>query len=332
MTNTLLTLHDPELARRYYEQGLWRRDTLYSAAVRACGAAARRFRGTRRNSAADLARAAVDGRCGCRRSAHGRAEARRAGVGMAAQPGRVGRGVARLLAPGLCLQPVAASELPGRRDRRIAVAHPRGGVVRPARLRRRCAHRRHLRCRPGAAVIAADLCARRRPDRCRALPDRTRAAAAARCRSRQDRLSRLYLGHDRHAQRRHAFRQHVAGEWPGDGRRLGPRRALGSAEPQPDEPSHRRRRGRADDGGRTGTRRQRPARRPDPARLDHRDRRHLRDGRADPCDGHPRRDAPARARPAGRGQSLLHGRLADPARDRAGLSRPRRRCRRTSTA
>ena len=30
MTNTLLTLHDPELARRYYEQGLWRRDTLYS--------------------------------------------------------------------------------------------------------------------------------------------------------------------------------------------------------------------------------------------------------------------------------------------------------------
>ena len=30
MTNTLLTLHDPELARRYYAEGLWRRDTLYS--------------------------------------------------------------------------------------------------------------------------------------------------------------------------------------------------------------------------------------------------------------------------------------------------------------
>jgi acyl-CoA synthetase len=30
MTNTLLTLHDPEMARRYYAQGLWRRDTLYS--------------------------------------------------------------------------------------------------------------------------------------------------------------------------------------------------------------------------------------------------------------------------------------------------------------
>jgi acyl-CoA synthetase len=29
MTNTLLTLHDPELARRYYTEGLWRADTLY---------------------------------------------------------------------------------------------------------------------------------------------------------------------------------------------------------------------------------------------------------------------------------------------------------------
>ncbi len=30
VTNALLTLHDPELARRYYAEGLWRRDTLYS--------------------------------------------------------------------------------------------------------------------------------------------------------------------------------------------------------------------------------------------------------------------------------------------------------------
>lgn len=30
MTNTLLTLHDPEMAQRYYAAGLWRRDTLYS--------------------------------------------------------------------------------------------------------------------------------------------------------------------------------------------------------------------------------------------------------------------------------------------------------------
>jgi hypothetical protein len=39
MTNTLLTLHDPELARRYYAEGLWRRDTLYSLL---CGYAERR--------------------------------------------------------------------------------------------------------------------------------------------------------------------------------------------------------------------------------------------------------------------------------------------------
>ncbi len=39
MTNTLLTLHDPGLARRYYAEGLWRRDTLYSLL---CEHAARR--------------------------------------------------------------------------------------------------------------------------------------------------------------------------------------------------------------------------------------------------------------------------------------------------
>jgi acyl-CoA synthetase len=30
MTNTVLTLHDPGMARRYYAEGLWRRDTLYT--------------------------------------------------------------------------------------------------------------------------------------------------------------------------------------------------------------------------------------------------------------------------------------------------------------
>ncbi len=39
MTNTLLTLHDPAAARRYYAQGLWRRDTLYTLL---CEHAARR--------------------------------------------------------------------------------------------------------------------------------------------------------------------------------------------------------------------------------------------------------------------------------------------------
>jgi acyl-CoA synthetase len=39
MTNTLLTLHDPEAARRYYADGLWRADTLYT---QLCQHAARR--------------------------------------------------------------------------------------------------------------------------------------------------------------------------------------------------------------------------------------------------------------------------------------------------
>jgi acyl-CoA synthetase len=39
MTNTLLTLHDPEMAKRYYAEGVWRRDTLYTLL---CDHAARR--------------------------------------------------------------------------------------------------------------------------------------------------------------------------------------------------------------------------------------------------------------------------------------------------
>jgi acyl-CoA synthetase len=39
MTNRLLTLHDPALARRYYAEGLWRKDTLYTLL---CDHAARR--------------------------------------------------------------------------------------------------------------------------------------------------------------------------------------------------------------------------------------------------------------------------------------------------
>ena len=38
MTNTLLTLHDPAAARRYYAEGLWRDDTLYTLLRAARGA------------------------------------------------------------------------------------------------------------------------------------------------------------------------------------------------------------------------------------------------------------------------------------------------------
>src|SRR5439155_19706882 len=39
MTNTLLTLHDPEAGAGYYAEGLWRQDTLYTLL---CDSAARR--------------------------------------------------------------------------------------------------------------------------------------------------------------------------------------------------------------------------------------------------------------------------------------------------
>ena len=62
MTNTLLTLHDPALARRYYREGLWRRDTLYTLL---CQHAARRpaafaVRDARRRLSWNELRAMVD--------------------------------------------------------------------------------------------------------------------------------------------------------------------------------------------------------------------------------------------------------------------------------
>jgi acyl-CoA synthetase len=73
MTNTLLTLHDPAAARRYYATGLWRDDTLYTLLQRHAGARPEAFAlrdGTRRLTwrelrdwvdvvAADLAAAGV---------------------------------------------------------------------------------------------------------------------------------------------------------------------------------------------------------------------------------------------------------------------------------
>ena len=60
----------------------------------------------------------------------------------------------------------------------------------------------------------------------------------------------------------------------------------------------------AGNGGRHGAGGQRAAAGEDPARLDYRDRRDLCDGRADARDGHSRRDAAARHRPARRGQDV----------------------------
>ena len=187
----------------------------------------------------------------------GRAEARRAGRGLAAEPGRGGRGVSGLLAPGLCLQPVAAPELHGRRDRGAARAHPRRGAVRATRLRRRDADGRTADIFAAcgrAAEPAPGLFARREPPRRRrAVPrrGRCRRCPAARDEPGLGRLSGLHLRHDRDAERRHAFVEHAARQRPRDGRGLGSRSRDDPAQPQPAEPPYRDRR--------AGRRRWRPA-------------------------------------------------------------------------
>ena len=82
---------------------------------------------------------------------------------MAAEPDRGGRGVPGMLAPGLCLQPVAASELYGRRDRR--------------RCSRAPAPRPCLRSLATAPTRAPPTFSPRRPN-CRACAGSTRSARA----------------------------------------------------------------------------------------------------------------------------------------------------------
>ncbi len=255
MTSTLLTLHDPEMARRYYAEGLWRRDTLYSLlcehAERRPGAFAVRD-ATRRLTWREL-RAMADAVAGDLHIA-GLKRGERVAVWL---PNRV-EAVAILLA---CSRQGYVCNPSLHQNYRV------GDIVELLTRIRAAA----LFAIPGygadartADVFAASqaLPSLRRvytlgdgPSAAALFPTKSGAAAASRCRPGQDRLSCLYLGHHRHAQGRHAFRQHLARERQGDGRRLGSRRAFGAAEPEPDEPPHRRRRGRADAGGRAGTRR-----------------------------------------------------------------------------
>ena len=234
MTNTILTLHDPAAARRHYAEGLWRGDTLYALlrhhAARRPDAFALRDGARRLTWRALLAL----GRCGRGRSPRGRSEARRARRGVAAEPRRDGRDAARLLAQRLCLQPVAAPQLPGRRDRRLLsriraaalVAQPGYGADARDRRHLRAPRRRCPRLRRIYPLGAG-------PSGAVAVPARPRPPAAARRQSRQDRLSRLHLRHDRQAQGRAAFRQHAARQRPRHGRGLAPRRAHDPAEPEP---------------------------------------------------------------------------------------------------
>ena len=149
----------------------------------------------------------------------------------------------------------------------------------------------------------------------------------------QDRLSRLHLGHDRHAEGRHAFRQHAARQraarWSRTGITTSARCCL-SLSPLSHHIATVALAQIA--GGRHGAGGQRAAARHDAARLDPRDRRDLRDGRADACDGHPRRDARRR----GSNSSARSGSSTWPARRSRARSRRRfstaASCRRTSMA
>ena len=213
MTNTLLTLHDPELARRYYEQGLWRRDTLYSLlaqhAARRPDAFAVRD-GARRLTWRELL-AMVDAVAADLHEA-GLKRGERVSVWL---PNRV-EAVAILLA---CSRQGYVCNPSLHQNYRVAEIVELLSRIRAAALFAQPGYGADARtadifaAAAGAALVAPRLFARRRPQRRGAVPDRTgRRCPPARCRSRQDRLSRLHLGHDRHAQRRHAFRQHAC--WP----------------------------------------------------------------------------------------------------------------------
>src|ERR1051325_7221325 len=63
MTNTVLTLHDPEAARRYYAAALWRADTLYTLLAQHAARRPRAFavRDSRKRLPGAELRALVDG-------------------------------------------------------------------------------------------------------------------------------------------------------------------------------------------------------------------------------------------------------------------------------
>ena len=252
MTNTLLTLHDPAAARRYYAEGLWRDDTLYTLLQQHAAQRPEAFAlrdATRRLTWRELL---ARGRCGRGRSRRGRAEARRAGGGVAAEPGRGGRSSsspARARAMSATRRCTRTTRSP-RSSRCWTRTHAAALFAQPgygadARTRRHL--RRGCRACPRCAASIRSATARAGgavPDRC------PRRPAAGRRQPGQDRLSRVHLGHDRHAERRHAFRQHLLAnaramveDWHHDQRTV-----LLSLSPL--SPSHRHRGDRAGAGGR----------------------------------------------------------------------------------
>ena len=229
MTNTLLTLHDPATARRYYADGVWQGDTLYALLQKQsrqrgaafCAARPRRGGSPGRSCwrwvdavAADFHAAGV-GRTG------------RTSFGVAAQPrrGRGDAGCSPARATAMSATPRSIAELHGRRGGGAVEFDPvelrssrkaAGASMRRSRgyLRGRVSGR-FRRCGASMSWGGAPR------DYSRARPRRS-AAARGREQSRQGDLSGLHLGHHGQAQGRAAFRQHAARQRPRHGRRLAP--------------------------------------------------------------------------------------------------------------
>ena len=291
MTNTLLTLHDPEAARRYYAEGLWRADTLYTLlqqhAARRPDAHALRD-GTQRLTWARLLKL-VDA-VAADLDAAGLKRGERVAVWL---PSRV-ESVAVQLAcsrngyvcnPSLHQNYTVAEIVALLARTRAAALFAQPGYGADAGTTE------HLHGRRRTAEPSPGLFARRRragrgaPSPTRTVPGHCRRSIRTRTRSSISPSPRAPPARPKGVMHSDntllANGRAMVKDWHHD-------EHTDPLEPQPDEPSHRHRRDRADDGGRARTGGQRAAPRHDAARLDHRDRRDLCDGRADPCDGHPR--------------------------------------------
>ena len=227
MQSPLLTLHDPANARRYYAAGLWRDETLYGLLERHAAERPDDFalRDGRTRLTWSALRRLVDAVAGDLHAA-GLKRGERVAVWL---PNRV-EAVAVFLAcsrqgyvcnPSLHQNYTVAEivELLARTRAAALFAQPGYGAdARTADIFAAAAelpslrrvyslgenHRGRRRAVPRPRQTSADI-------------------AAARDEPGLGRLSRLHLGHDRDAERRHAFRQHAARQRARDGRGLGSR-------------------------------------------------------------------------------------------------------------
>ena len=233
--NTILTLHDPERAREYYIEGVWQTDTMYGclrdhAEARPDSWALRdaSLRLTWRELASWVDAVAADlHRAGVKRG-------QRVSVWL---PNRVEAVVVFLACSrnGYVCNPSLHQNYTVGEIVRSAGAHqmPRRCSRSPATAPTRHAHdifaAAHALARDEARVPprSSRRGAAGRRDGVRGFPNarRSRASLPPVDQSRQGRLPRVHVRHDRHAEGRAAFGQHAARQRPRHGPRLASRRA-----------------------------------------------------------------------------------------------------------